>query len=1176
LSDPHWREDVTGDEDVLSCPRVALRFARRPPPHIFCLRIFGKCVAWTVVALGVAVGGLLFALSRGPITFDWLAPKIVESLTELSRGRYEFSLRAATLAMMDHGPTLSVDGLSVASGGRVVFAAPRAQLSVDLRSLLFGRISPRRIEALDLELRLAIMPDGAVAISAGADPQGVTVLAPAAPPAGGTALVEAPHLARVALLHQAADAMRRIADLATAPDGAIGGLQRLGLVHGRLVIDDRTVGRTTSYDDLTVSFDKGHGEMTFEFGANGPSRRVGATARAGAGADGRRLFDARLHDVTTDEIALLVGLRNLKFDSDAPLALDLHFALGSDGHVAEASGGFSVGRGFFRLDDPDHEPVMIDAINGAAHWDRAGRRLVVSPLEVKAGGYDAAFVGEAAPQRVEQNAVEQDVWALSARLTRPARVAPDHAGGRGVVLDRANFAARLLPAEQKLALDKIDIGGPEATLAYAGSFSWRDGPRLTYRLELADTQFPALTRLWPTHVASGLRKWMQDHVTQGVVHRALIAADFDFPALRAMRYERPPPDEAVRGEIEIVDATLIEATQGLAPFTGVTGLLRLTGRTAHFSATAGAMETAPGHRLQMTEGSFTVPDNGLRPAPAILEMKLSGGVEAVGDILALPSITPYANAPIDTASLKGQIDGRLRVDFELGPEARQDHTMVSIDAMTSNLTIDRFVGAERLENGALSILVDHAGLRVGGSGKLYGAPATLDLKRARGDRGAAQGQMTLTFDDAARAKAGFALPGVSGVVSATLKTSVPITDADTQAELDLAKAALDNPMPGLVKAAGKPGKASFVIARRADGIALDQFAFDAGGAQIAGVIELAKDGGFRSAKLSQVKLSPGDDLRVEAQRGADGLKLVARGANFDARSALDHLLRAPSEARAAPAAAPGAKPQMSFDDFDLDLKSGLVSGHGKQILTNVDLKLERRGGRLRAFSLTGKFGREPFAAALARGGGPPQIDLSTADGGSLFAFLDFYKRMDGGALNASVQLGGAGASGTLHIRDFYLKNEPTVRQLMSQGAVRSDASGVTRFDPESVRIGQLQVGWAYSGGVLTLRDGVMSGPEMGLTFDGVVDFPRERVDMSGAYVPAYGLNSLLSNIPVLGVVLAGGRHEGVFALNYRATGQLASPQVNVNPLSVIAPGMMRKIMGVMDGTQRLPDALPQR
>ena len=55
-----------------------------------------------------------------------------------------------------------------------------------------------------------------------------------------------------------------------------------------------------------------------------------------------------------------------------------------------------------------------------------------------------------------------------------------------------------------------------------------------------------------------------------------------------------------------------------------------------------------------------------------------------------------------------------------------------------------------------------------------------------------------------------------------------------------------------------------------------------------------------------------------------------------------------------------------------------------------------------------------------------------------------------------------------------------------------------------------------------------------------------------------------------GILVAGGQNEGVFALNYRLSGALSAPVVTVNPLSAIAPGLMRKIMGVLDGTAHVP------
>ena len=86
-----------------------------------------------------------------------------------------------------------------------------------------------------------------------------------------------------------------------------------------------------------------------------------------------------------------------------------------------------------------------------------------------------------------------------------------------------------------------------------------------------------------------------------------------------------------------------------------------------------------------------------------------------------------------------------------------------------------------------------------------------------------------------------------------------------------------------------------------------------------------------------------------------------------------------------------------------------MTGYGKQILSNVDFKWERRGNKPRVFSLTGSFGREPLAVALMRNqNGPPQVEISTSDGGSLMSFLALYDRMDSGVLNARVQLGAQG------------------------------------------------------------------------------------------------------------------------------------------------------------------------
>ena len=261
-------------------------------------------------------------------------------------------------------------------------------------------------------------------------------------------------------------------------------------------------------------------------------------------------------------------------------------------------------------------------------------------------------------------------------------------------------------------------------------------------------------------------------------------------------------------------------------------------------------------------------------------------------------------------------------------------------------------------------------------------------------------------------------------------------------------------------------------------------------------------------------------------------------------------------------------------DYDVDFKSPIVTGHNKQILSNVELKLESRGGRPRTLAFGGGFGQEKIAASIVRNqNNLPQLEIATHDAGSLLSFLDLYRKMESGAISATIQIGQDRADGIVKIHDFYVKGESMMRQLMAQGgSSRIDERGNARFDPDSVQAGQLLANFTWTGGRLSIHEGVLSGPAIGLTFDGFLDMPHDRLDIAGSYVPAYALNSLLSNIPVLGVVITGGQHEGIFALNYRLTGAISSPVITVNPLSVIAPGLMRKIMGVIDGTSHIPGA----
>ena len=88
---------------------------------------------------------------------------------------------------------------------------------------------------------------------------------------------------------------------------------------------------------------------------------------------------------------------------------------------------------------------------------------------------------------------------------------------------------------------------------------------------------------------------------------------------------------------------------------------------------------------------------------------------------------------------------------------------------------------------------------------------------------------------------------------------------------------------------------------------------------------------------------------------------------------------------------------------------------------------------------------------------------------------------------------------------------------------------------------------------------------MGFTAQGWLDTAKERTEITGAFVPLYGLNNVVSQVPLIGPLLGGGSNEGLFAVNFAVSGPIAKPTVSVNPLSAVAPGFLRKLFGAGGG-----------
>jgi hypothetical protein len=88
---------------------------------------------------------------------------------------------------------------------------------------------------------------------------------------------------------------------------------------------------------------------------------------------------------------------------------------------------------------------------------------------------------------------------------------------------------------------------------------------------------------------------------------------------------------------------------------------------------------------------------------------------------------------------------------------------------------------------------------------------------------------------------------------------------------------------------------------------------------------------------------------------------------------------------------------------------------------------------------------------------------------------------------------------------------------------------------------------------------VLRGPAIGATFQGMLYNKAGEMDMTGTFMPAYGLNRLFGELPLIGVILGNGRDRGLIGVTFKLSGKASAPDLQINPLSVIAPGIFRSI-----------------
>ena len=1102
-------------------PRLRSRWRRIGAGRIthVCLRTVEFIAALFIVG-GLALASLL---ARGPLRLVGMHDQIQTSLQERVGDRYAIVLGPTYLMHDSWGVGLGFKGLTVRdAAGRTVLSAPSGKIGLDPFAAALLDVRVRRLELDGLDLRLRVAVDGALSLAVAGD-SGATPIplpGPASAGAGGTGLA--------ALVGAAVEAMA----------GATQALDRLTLAHGHFEIDNEATERSVVYNDFAVVFDHSGSSARATLSATGPAGPWTIAAQAAEG-DARTL-SIQAHDLSLADLQTF-DRKPPPLTAEGPVAIKLDAELAPDSTLRAFTGQFTIGAGRVRINNPDAAPFFIDEASGAMAWDEDARRFRVDRLQVLAGLTHVEMQGWMAPPTDSAK-----VWTTHLEA-RNAQFSPERPGASPVRVESMVADARFLETTSQFILDRLTARGPTVDVAVkAETAPDGDGSSLKLNIDVGPSATADLIRLWPQFINPDVREWCAQNLHGGRLQGSLksnwTAADLD-----AMAHKRGLPRESLHGEFTTHDVG-VDLMPGLPIMMTDEGTGSFTGHEFTVSGNHATMALSPSRRVQANDLAFTVPDITPRAiVDASSKAHMTGTADSLADLLMREPLRRQAGLTLDPATVKGQAEGDLVLALKLGKTARPEDTQFHASGALDNLQIEKFLADEKLEVGD--------GLIRGGSqcaedrgrrpGPWHTDPCGGRARSWRGRVGDHNVRSRRGRTRQARLNFGSWLTG-----SLPIKLKAPLTRANAEVEIDLTPAGVDNLVPGLSKPAGKPGKATFLVKPSPEGASLSNIAIELGVPMFRGSAQMDPAGAIESATITQARIAAGDDFKVDVINGESSLKVSARGASLDARAFVKSILDGT------------ASGQTAAKDFELDARIASVTGSNKQAITNMELTASRRGGETRLGNLRGRIG----GGAVTATGSGGETRISTTDAGALLRFANLYSHLEGGDLNLLLRSRGEASAGEATLTDFVLRDEPAFRQLVSAAPQRPSEGGAAPVDASRVRFEKMTASFERSPGKLTIQDGVIYNPSIGLTTQGAIDFEHNQIDVSGSFVPAYTVNTMLTKIPLVGLLLSGGQNDGVFGLSYRVHGSMSSPTLTVNPLSAIAPGILRRILGAIDGT----------
>mgnify|MGYP001828145420 CR=1 FL=1 len=1114
-----------------------------------------------VMLIAIGLGVLYVRLSNGPVSLSYLKPAIERQISQKFGGRV-VDVNDVVLSLAEDGGAFRLSDIKVRDRANVVVAqAPLASMQIDRMALLRGRVIPTGIVLIRPRMRLSYSDAGGLSLSfsrshaAGrnADVTGERrAIAPTTPGAASrSSALPADRSADITVLRTIAGLLSQM----RSGQAAGLSLDKIGVRNALIELD---------YDGRQSRWGIPSGDISVK---HLDERSVVSGLATIAEAEGRNMVFA-LHaesSTATRDILLRTSMRGVQpamigrmapaFASlsrlSAPVSAEARFKLRETGDVVSGAVTMEIGSGSAAIAD-QLEPIRLDHGRLALEFGGQATSIAIAPSTVSWGGGNELMLAGTIDR---SETTGQWQFALDARR---GHFVDQPGGSVRQPIERWSVAGAVDPGSGHLRLDKAVIAVAGGSLVVQGQVEGGAASRYNLKGRIGPAPLSALAYRWPSGVAPVAHAWVRENVVGGRVDggRFALGAGNAAPSQSLVLHAR---DVQLRPRI------------GKGPVYANKVLVQVIGNQLQVSAPAATKRLSKSRAVNLKHVRFDVTDMWADRGVGKLQFGTSGRLR---DGLALLSSSASSmNIPTDVLSIakdkkaSGTFSGQLNVRIPLSVEIAQV-PVVTGQVSIKDLRAKDVLGRHDLSGGAITL--DLAAKSVNASGEMLIAGVATQLAWQFILDAPLESQPPLRLqtrlDEADRDKLGIKVNHIlRGIVDVDVNL-IPRTGGGVGSKVraDLRNAAIAIDSLAWVKPTGRQTLLEFdVVPGTNHPLVLENLRVVGDGVAIRGRAMLDAKFNLRAFELPLFSIDRVTRLKLNGRLNDKNVwKVVAQGQTFEGRSLFRSLFDA---GRAAGAVKSPSAQQMGID---LQAEVNTVLGFWNSKLSNVRMTLSKRQGKMRTMQLEGRLAdNKLLKAGVVRGArGRRELHAFSDDAGKAFRLVGFYPNVRSGRLELVVNLDGEGnadKAGVLLVRKFKILGDQVVGEL-----ARAPRSGIRRrravrsANNYALAFDWMRVPFFVGNGQFILQGAELRGPVVGATIEGKADFGAQRVDLSGTYVPLQGLNGALGVIPGLGQILAGPNGEGVLGMKFAVRGPMRKPEMLVNPLSIIAPGIFREIFQI--------------